>query len=294
MYLTFPHPFILCHCWCVWSCGGCPVCCLSAPQPHPGDGLLDRLVWCVGRPPPCASCWWWERLIFVWLHLKLCDVSLLQGAFCFNNQLANVLLCLSDMVSTVREIVRRGMSINLYMFHGGSSFGFMSGALADPSYRALVPSYGQFLCVMSSITNKLVASWMQTDCERFNAELSTDQHYTEHPADGSKRWLICCITFFSRLWCSLIRSRGLHSKIPSPQRFAIKIQQWVKDEVNMTMHWVNIYIWAPSFVRPLPEGGDSVPEMPALHYREAYEPAIMYQHLSLWDALSFTEGVCPV
>lgn len=105
------------------------------------------------------------------------------------------------MVSTVREIVRRGMSINLYMFHGGSSFGFMSGALADPSYRALVPSYGQFLCVMSSITNKLVASWMQTDCERFilnDAELSTDQHYTEHPADGSKRWLIYCITFFSQ------------------------------------------------------------------------------------------------
>lgn len=30
--------------------------------------------------------------------------------------------------------------------------------------------------------------------------------------------------------------------------------------------------------------------MPALHYRESYEPAIMYQHLSLWDALSFTEG----
>uniref|UniRef100_A0A8C4EPV5 Beta-galactosidase n=1 Tax=Dicentrarchus labrax TaxID=13489 RepID=A0A8C4EPV5_DICLA len=46
-----------------------------------------------------------------------------------------------DMVSTVREILRRGMSVNLYMFHGGSSFGFMSGALQDPSYKALVPSY---------------------------------------------------------------------------------------------------------------------------------------------------------
>uniref|UniRef100_A0AAX7UFR3 Beta-galactosidase n=1 Tax=Astatotilapia calliptera TaxID=8154 RepID=A0AAX7UFR3_ASTCA len=85
-----------------------------------------------------------------------------------------------DMVSTVREILRRGMSVNLYMFHGGSSFGFMSGALANPSYRALVPSYAG--------------------------------------------------------------------------------------------------------------GSDSLPDMPVLHYREAYEPAIMYQHLSLWDALSFTEG----
>uniref|UniRef100_A0A671W3J7 Beta-galactosidase n=1 Tax=Sparus aurata TaxID=8175 RepID=A0A671W3J7_SPAAU len=47
-----------------------------------------------------------------------------------------------DMVSTVREILRRGMSVNLYMFHGGSTFGFMSGAVVDPSYKALVPSYG--------------------------------------------------------------------------------------------------------------------------------------------------------
>ena len=38
-------------------------------------------------------------------------------------------------------------------------------------------------------------------------------------------------------------------------------------------------------------GDESVPDMPALRYREAYEPAIMYNHLSLWDALSFTEGV---
>lgn len=49
------------------------------------------------------------------------------------------------MVSTVREIVRQGMSINLYMFHGGSSFGFMSGAVGGATYKALVPSYGGFL-----------------------------------------------------------------------------------------------------------------------------------------------------
>uniref|UniRef100_A0AAX7UWA3 Beta-galactosidase n=1 Tax=Astatotilapia calliptera TaxID=8154 RepID=A0AAX7UWA3_ASTCA len=85
-----------------------------------------------------------------------------------------------DMVSTVREILRRGMSVNLYMFHGGSSFGFMSGALANPSYRALVPSYD------------------------YDAPLSESGEYTSKYA--------------------------------------------------------------------------------------AYEPAIMYQHLSLWDALSFTEG----
>uniref|UniRef100_A0A8C1TK85 Beta-1,3-glucuronyltransferase 1 (glucuronosyltransferase P) b n=1 Tax=Cyprinus carpio TaxID=7962 RepID=A0A8C1TK85_CYPCA len=46
-----------------------------------------------------------------------------------------------NLVAVVREILRRGMSINLYMFHGGTNFGFMNGALANPSYKALVTSY---------------------------------------------------------------------------------------------------------------------------------------------------------
>ncbi|XP_042355770.1 beta-galactosidase-1-like protein 2 [Plectropomus leopardus] len=110
-----------------------------------------------------------------------------------------------DMVSTVREMLRRGMSVNLYMFHGGSSFGFMSGALADPFYNALVPSYD------------------------YNAPLSEAGEYTPK--------------------YHLLRD--------------------VLSQYNR---------------------GGSFPDMPALHFREAYEPAIMYQHLSLWDALSFTEG----
>ena len=51
----------------------------------------------------------------------------------------------------------------------------------------------------------------------------------------------------------------------------------------------DLFAW--SCFQPVCAGGDSFPDMPTLHYREAYEPAIMYQHLSLWDALSFTEGV---
>uniref|UniRef100_A0A8D2ZIN6 Beta-1,3-glucuronyltransferase 1 (glucuronosyltransferase P) b n=1 Tax=Scophthalmus maximus TaxID=52904 RepID=A0A8D2ZIN6_SCOMX len=109
-----------------------------------------------------------------------------------------------DMVSAVREILRRGMSVNLYMFHGGSTFGFMSGALADPSYKALVPSYD------------------------YDAPLSEAGEYT--PKYHLLRDLL--------------------------QRY----------------------------------NSETFPDMPALHYREDYEPAIMYQHLSLWDALSFTEG----
>ncbi|KAM4620183.1 beta-galactosidase-1-like protein 2 [Polymixia lowei] len=108
-----------------------------------------------------------------------------------------------DTVSTVREILRRGMSINLYMFHGGSTFGFMTGALANPSYKALVPSYD------------------------YDAPLSESGEYTP------KYHLL----------------RDLFSQYNS----------------------------------------EKFPDMPALHYREAYEPAIMYHHLSLWDSLSFTE-----
>uniref|UniRef100_G3Q9V5 Beta-1,3-glucuronyltransferase 1 (glucuronosyltransferase P) b n=1 Tax=Gasterosteus aculeatus aculeatus TaxID=481459 RepID=G3Q9V5_GASAC len=108
-----------------------------------------------------------------------------------------------DMVTTVREILRRGMSVNLYMFHGGSSFGFMSGARADPSYRALVPSYD------------------------YDAPLSEAGEYT-------------------------------------PKYHLLR---------DLLSRYNSVF-----------------PDMPALHYRESYEPAIMYQHLSLWDALSFTEG----
>uniref|UniRef100_A0A7N6FJP2 Beta-galactosidase n=1 Tax=Anabas testudineus TaxID=64144 RepID=A0A7N6FJP2_ANATE len=109
-----------------------------------------------------------------------------------------------DMVSTVREILRRGMSVNLYMFHGGSSFGFMSGALTDPSYKALIPSYD------------------------YDAPLTEAGEYTP------KYHLL----------------RDLLSRYNRRESF---------------------------------------PDMPALRYKESYEAAIMYQHLSLWDALSFTE-----
>uniref|UniRef100_A0AAQ4PZI2 Beta-galactosidase n=1 Tax=Gasterosteus aculeatus aculeatus TaxID=481459 RepID=A0AAQ4PZI2_GASAC len=48
-----------------------------------------------------------------------------------------------DMVAVVTEILRLDMSINLYMFHGGTNFGFMSGAFAVgmPAAKLMVTSY---------------------------------------------------------------------------------------------------------------------------------------------------------
>ncbi|KAG7278498.1 hypothetical protein CRUP_004107, partial [Coryphaenoides rupestris] len=48
----------------------------------------------------------------------------------------------SDMVAVVSEILKREISINLYMFHGGTNFGFMNGAFAVglPAPKPMVPA----------------------------------------------------------------------------------------------------------------------------------------------------------
>ncbi|XP_067289423.1 beta-galactosidase-1-like protein 2 [Pseudorasbora parva] len=107
-----------------------------------------------------------------------------------------------DLFAVVREILRRGMSINLYMFYGGTNFGFMNGALAKPSYKALVTSYD------------------------YDAPLSEAGDYTQK--------------------YHLLR--------------------------DLLSHFNN----------------EILPEMPKLHWKEEYEVAILFQHLSLWDALPYT------
>lgn len=49
------------------------------------------------------------------------------------------------MTSTVRELLDRGVSINFYMFHGGTSFGFMNGAIDIGTYKPQTSSYGLVL-----------------------------------------------------------------------------------------------------------------------------------------------------
>lgn len=55
-----------------------------------------------------------------------------------------VLIWFADMLAVVSEILERGVSVNLYMFHGGTSFGFMNGAMDFGAYRPQVTSYGRF------------------------------------------------------------------------------------------------------------------------------------------------------
>lgn len=51
---------------------------------------------------------------------------------------------LTDMLAVVSEILQRGISVNFYMFHGGSNFGFMNGAMDFGTYKPQVSSYGGF------------------------------------------------------------------------------------------------------------------------------------------------------
>ncbi|EDL83350.1 similar to Hypothetical protein MGC47419 (predicted) [Rattus norvegicus] len=52
----------------------------------------------------------------------------------------------SEVLQTVSAIIKDGSSINLYMFHGGTNFGFINGAMHFGDYKADVTSYGKLRC----------------------------------------------------------------------------------------------------------------------------------------------------
>lgn len=41
------------------------------------------------------------------------------------------------------EFIRFGISFNVYMFHGGTNFGFMNGATSFEKHRGVTTSYGK-------------------------------------------------------------------------------------------------------------------------------------------------------
>ncbi|KAB0403598.1 hypothetical protein E2I00_007049, partial [Balaenoptera physalus] len=49
-----------------------------------------------------------------------------------------------EVKSSVSEFIRLGISFNVYMFHGGTNFGFMNGATHIDRHRGVVTSYGRF------------------------------------------------------------------------------------------------------------------------------------------------------
>ncbi|XP_051788096.1 beta-galactosidase-1-like protein 2 [Erpetoichthys calabaricus] len=108
-----------------------------------------------------------------------------------------------EMANVVMEILKKEMSINLYMFHGGTNFGFMSGAIQSDMYMADITSYD------------------------YDAPLSEGGDYT------TKYTLLRDI--FSRYH------------------------------------------------------GESLPDMPGLYPKMNYDISTVYQYITLWEALKFTE-----
>lgn len=49
------------------------------------------------------------------------------------------------LMKDVREMFKLRFSLNFYMFHGGTNFGFMGGAESLDVYLPAVTSYGKYL-----------------------------------------------------------------------------------------------------------------------------------------------------
>lgn len=104
-----------------------------------------------------------------------------------------------EMISIVRELLDRGISINFYMFHGGTSFGFMNGAVDLGTYKPQTSSYDYDAPLTESgdYTTKyhLLRSLLSTYC---------NEPISEPPAVQSRRaYEPLAVTHYISLWESL-------------------------------------------------------------------------------------------
>uniref|UniRef100_A0A673FM54 Si:dkey-224e22.2 n=1 Tax=Sinocyclocheilus rhinocerous TaxID=307959 RepID=A0A673FM54_9TELE len=103
------------------------------------------------------------------------------------------------MISIVRELLDRGISINFYMFHGRTSFGFMNGAVDLGTYKPQTSSYDYDAPLTESgdYTTKyhLLRSLLST---------YSNEPISEPPAVQSRRaYEPVAVTHYISLWESL-------------------------------------------------------------------------------------------
>lgn len=136
----------------------------------------------------------------------------------------------------VRQPLHVPRWLQLWLHERSARWSFLQSA--GPQLWLVPPSH-------VSITNKLAVHLMQIytnfmrHCWR-RSQFSTERHWSEHPAGGST-WQLICVTLllFSRLWRPLVWRWGVHSKVSSPQRFILSIQQWVTQQLRLK--WVNTW-----------------------------------------------------
>lgn len=73
--------------------------------------------------------------------------------FSFSSHLCAVLM------RDVREMFNMSFSLNFYMFHGGTNFGFMGGSASLDHYLPMVTSYGKYLSPTAVSTLGLPTIW---------------------------------------------------------------------------------------------------------------------------------------
>lgn len=79
----------------------------------------------------------------------------------------------TDFGSTLTAILNRSASVNFYMFHGGTNFGFMSGAnwdFKEITLKTDVTSYGEFLSLWD-FQRESHRRWQTCDSHRFSLSL---------------------------------------------------------------------------------------------------------------------------
>ena len=206
-----------------------------------------------------------------------------------------IIMCFADMLAVVSEILERGVSINLYMFHGGTSFGFMNGAMDFGTYKPQVTSYGWF----RKTKDVSDAWWMWLPFT--NALLLTANVFTadydaplSEAGDYTPKYQLLR-NLFSQYHCNVfwnIHLHGLHytfnEKLCTPNNWfhdSLSPSEWAL--INSCFFFLFFFFVFLSTLVP----AEPLPEVPSSQKKKAYDPVVIQRHLSLWDSLHFTDKV---
>lgn len=104
------------------------------------------------------SCDWgfsesWRTESWIWIWRGAGEGESDKGTYGFFQTLICSAYFLSsppsvEVLKTVSAIIDAGSSINLYMFHGGTNFGFINGAVHFHEYKSHVTSYGKYFPIL--------------------------------------------------------------------------------------------------------------------------------------------------
>lgn len=90
-----------------------------------------------------------------------------------------------------------GSSINLYMFHGGTNFGFMNGAMHFHDYKSDVTSYGKYSSTLLSLVCRAWA-WLGLAMERPSGSTSGTFSVFGNGGPGEGRGFAWTVTLHSQ------------------------------------------------------------------------------------------------